>query len=91
MKIAILTTFSNRIEGKNFCFCPYHPGKNGNSRPGGVPRRQERKFPPGWSRILARVVIFPSKCMLDFISFFVKTPLSYYKFVRIGFSPNGLG
>ena len=44
----ILTIFSNRVEGKNFRFCPHHPGKNGNSRPGGIPPGQERKFPPGW-------------------------------------------
>ena len=57
-KIVILTIFSNRLEGKNSRSCPHHPGKNGNSRPGGVPRGQEWKFPPGWSKILARVVIF---------------------------------
>ena len=51
----ILTIFSNRLEGKEICFAlttrarmeiparvVYHPGKNGNSRPGG------QKFLPGW-------------------------------------------
>ena len=67
--MAILTIFSNRLEGKNSCFCSDHPGKNGNSRPGGIPRGQERKFPPGWSKILARVVIFSVK-MHTFLAFF---------------------
>ena len=40
----ILTIFSNRLEGENSWSCPHHPGKNGNSRPGGLPPEQERKF-----------------------------------------------